>query len=330
MRFAPGLLFLMAACEPERVPPSAAGQGLDLRRWDPIRVVSWNIETVGNPGSTEYDAALDVLARLDADVVGIQEIADSNDEVDLLSLAADAGYPEVAIGDTSFGGDHNAIFSRRNLLSADAPSAAELSGDPLANDVTRDFVRVEVDTAGDPLTVICGHWKSGGTDEDEFRRSIEAARAVQAFDGLDPASDPIVVMGDLNEDPADVPFLFPSRFNSLPAGLPGSFWVGQDLFDEMIQSGIDNDPVAPFLDAGLTEVGATQRDGSHGTFIGSASALDHAFVSPALRLSGAEVFDDRDEALASVLHLATAPIASGTVEDGSDHHPLVLEVAVRR
>ena len=56
------------------------------------------------------------FARLDADVVGLTEIADSADDVNLVALAADAGYPEVAIGTVAFGADHNVMMTRRVVL----------------------------------------------------------------------------------------------------------------------------------------------------------------------------------------------------------------------
>jgi exonuclease III len=39
-----------------------------------VRVLTWNLETVGAKGSGEYNAALDVLQRIGADVVAMQEI----------------------------------------------------------------------------------------------------------------------------------------------------------------------------------------------------------------------------------------------------------------
>lgn len=318
----------LAGCATERGAPDLADPAASERRYDTLRVVTWNIETVGAPGSAEYDAALDVVGRLDADVVALQEIADASDDADLQTFAADAGYPNVAIGTAAFGADHVAILSRRALLDVQALDAPTLSGDPAADDLTRNFLRVEVDTQFDPLVVVTNHWKCCGSDMEEFRRSVESARAAQALTGLDPAADPILVLGDMNEDTHDLP-LNPGAFFALPSGLPATWWLGQDLYDQMVQVGIDNDPFAPLTDFGLVRVPATQRDGADDTFI-TGGTLDHVYRSPVVRLTAQEVFDDRDEGLASSLHLATAPIAAGTVATASDHHPLVVEVGVRR
>ncbi len=49
----------------------------------PIRIATWNIETVGTDGSTEYAAALEVLGRIGAGVVAVNEVASSADTANL-------------------------------------------------------------------------------------------------------------------------------------------------------------------------------------------------------------------------------------------------------
>ena len=44
-----------------------------------LRVVTWNLETLGPPGSSPYQAVAAVLGRLDAEIVALQEIASSAD-----------------------------------------------------------------------------------------------------------------------------------------------------------------------------------------------------------------------------------------------------------
>ncbi|MEZ5397889.1 MAG: endonuclease/exonuclease/phosphatase family protein [Bryobacterales bacterium] len=326
MRLALPLLAL-SACVAHAPAPDGDDDAL-ARRWDKVRVVTWNIETVGTPGSAEYDAALDVLGRLDADVVALQEIASAADDANLVDLAADAGYADLAIGTSQFGGDHVAILSRRALLDVAVLDAPTLSGDPLAADLTRDFLRVEVQTRGAPLVVVTNHWKCCSGDTYEFRRTVESRRAAQAVAAYDPATDPVLVLGDFNEDPADLP-LFPASFGAMPSGLPGSYWLGADLYGELTGPGLDNDPLAPLFDAGLPRIPFAQRDGALDTFI-AGGTLDLAFLSPAAPLTAAEIYDDRDEGLPSALHLTTAPLPAGTVATASDHHPLALEIKVRR
>jgi endonuclease/exonuclease/phosphatase (EEP) superfamily protein YafD len=58
-----------------------------------LRVATWNIQTVGTPGSLEFTSAAAVLARLDADIVALQEVASDTDVGALSSLASAVGYP---------------------------------------------------------------------------------------------------------------------------------------------------------------------------------------------------------------------------------------------
>lgn len=52
-----------------------------------LRVVTWNLETVGPPGSVQYQAVATVLGHIDADVVPLQEIASTADAGYLRTLA---------------------------------------------------------------------------------------------------------------------------------------------------------------------------------------------------------------------------------------------------
>ncbi len=126
------------------------------------------------------------------------------------------------------------------------------------------------------------------------------------------------MLGDVNEELEDVPG-FPTRFTSLPAGLPSSWWLGSDLYDELVTEGLDNDPFAPLL-ALVSSVDAFQLDGDDATRATSTRRIDHVFVSPAAAAGAAgQVYDSRDEGLAGGLPLSGAALASSTSEDASDH-----------
>ena len=147
-----------------------------------LRVVTWNVESIGAQGSAEYNAALDVLKRIGADVVAVQEIASTTDADHLLSLASDLqyNYATVAPGGP-FGSDRAAFMSDLILLADTAWTAAQLSGDPAANDLTRYILEAEIDVTGqgDLMNLVVNHWKSGSANADEYRRAIETQRMVQ-------------------------------------------------------------------------------------------------------------------------------------------------------
>jgi hypothetical protein len=129
-----------------------------------VRVATWNVETVGSPGSAEYEAALDVLERIGAHVVAINEIASAADTTNLSQLATDAGYSTVVVPSSNpFGADRNAILTTLPVLSQTINTSVDLSGDAAANDLSRLLVEVTLDVPGDAtdLTVVSAHWKSG-------------------------------------------------------------------------------------------------------------------------------------------------------------------------
>ncbi|MBK8639310.1 MAG: endonuclease/exonuclease/phosphatase family protein [Chromatiaceae bacterium] len=144
-----------------------------------LRVVTWNLETLGPPGSSHYQAVAAVLGRLDAEVVALQEIASSADAGYLRTLAKQLGYPYVTIAPGGpFGGLRNALLSDFPITDSTIWTSALLSGDALANDLTRFLpeVRVDVSGRGHPPTLVPSHLKSGGENSDAFRRALEGMR----------------------------------------------------------------------------------------------------------------------------------------------------------
>ena len=301
-----------------------------------VRVATWNIETVGAPGSVEYDAALEILARVDADVIALHEIASAADAVHLQDLAADAGYPHSACtSGAPFGSDRNAILSRHPFASpAIEHDAASLSGDPAAKDITRLIVEAVIDVPGNAvdLTVVATHWKSGNGNDDEFRRVVEAYRVGQAIADLDGAVDAFIVVGDVNEEADSTPRT-PNPFTGLPSGLPGSFSLGSDLSSMLSAGDLANDPFEPLEASPGTAaqvVPALQVDGSDSTRPASGRRLDYILVSQVLADAGidSEVFDSADEALGGGLAKSGSPLAASTSLDAADHLVVFVDVTV--
>jgi endonuclease/exonuclease/phosphatase family metal-dependent hydrolase len=301
----------------------------------PVRVATWNIERVGAPGSTEYDAALAVLDRIGAEVVAINEIASNADVGYFLQLAMDAGYFHVlhATRGGPFGAQRNGFLmvSEYPILSSTQHTAASLSGDPEANDISRDILEVTIDVPGDALdlTLVVDHWKSGTANSDEFRRAIESRRISQALDGRDSATEAYVVLGDVNEEHDSVP-RSPAYFTELPTGLPASFSLGSDLSLEMMGLGIENNPFHYIeVTAQAQVLDALQKDGLDGTRPASGRRLDYIFVSSALRPGAlAEVYDSADEDLPGGLPKYGSPLPATTSTDASDHFMVFADLVV--
>lgn len=309
----------------------AAGAALAA---EPVRLAAWNVETVGASGTSEYEAALDILLRIDADVVAFNEVLSSSDVSNLEDLAAEAGYPYTAIQSWApYGSHYNGVVSRFPIVADASLGSVDLSGDASADDLTREILQVVVDVPGDAvdLVVLVNHWKSSDGDDEEFRRMVESRRMAQAVGAWDPSADAVVVCGDLNEELIDLP-LSPSRFTSLPSGLPSGWTLGSDLDAELGSTGLTNDPFAPLTGAGLVRADIEQLDGSDVTWPGSGSGsrLDYLHLSDALVDAGwlGEVYDSADEGRSGGLPKVGTALASSTSGTASDHHLLFLDLTV--
>ncbi len=296
-----------------------------------LRVAAWNIETVGAEGSEQYLAAASVLARIDVDVVGIAEVSSTADEANLQALALATGYSEVVVSTPLPGaGLRNAFLSRVPIDQSVIHTSPSLSGDLVANDLTRNIPQIHIDSPGDraDLTLLMVHWKSGGSNGDEVRRVIESIRVEQAIAPLDPSRDAYIIMGDLNEEISDLP-LSPPQFDVLPPIGSASYTLGVDLLEEF--PGLFNDPFVRLTDPfgpAATIVGAQQLDGSWATFPSSGRRLDYVLVSPRLQWMNpqTEVYSSEHDDLLGGLPKAGAPLTASTSVRAADHLPVVIDV----
>jgi endonuclease/exonuclease/phosphatase family metal-dependent hydrolase len=291
-----------------------------------VRVLAWNVESLGTVSSADYAAVHDVLARIDPDVIAFNEINTGElDELD--ALAGALGYPTVITPNTNpFGGLHNAILTRLPVASQTIWTSEMLSGDAAANDLTRWPVAVEVTTpTGARLAVVSQHWKSGFYTVDEFRRVIDGVRTAQAARA---ASTPAVLaLGDVNAELDDSPPGI-ATWSSIPSDVPSDYRLGDDLYSELTGGGIPNDVFLPMTDAGLVVVEARQMDGRDATRDESGRRLDHVFADPSILIVGAEVYDARDESLGGLPKPGPEPERTST-ETAADHFPVFVDVVVR-
>ncbi len=288
-----------------------------------VRVVTWNVEELGYPGTPEYEAVQEILARLDADIVGLNEI-DEPELGHIKTMGTDLGYDTVVVPATNpFGDIRNAIMTRLPLVSSGIHKPADLSGDNEANDVTRYPVSVTVNV-GQPLTVIVQHWKSGFDDGDEFRRAIDGHRTAQA---ISDAGDWVVAMGDVNQEIDDPPW--PDVFTAIPSGMPGEFWLGSDLYNQMSAGGISNEAFASLKDLGLDIIEAQQLDGRYDTRDESGRRIDYILGSAGVRATAvAEIYDSRDDGGEGIPKAGSA-LPRETSASASDHFPVVAEFTVQ-
>lgn len=314
-----GASFIVAAAM-SVVCAHAAGQ-------ETLRVATWNVQTIGNVGTGEHDAAVAVANRIGADVLMLNEIASTGDVAALMSFASATGYAHVLVpGSNPFGELRNAVLSKHPFSAASILTSPVLSGDPPADDMTRLPLLVEFSfPGGADVRAIVQHWKSGTANSDEFRRAIESVRVEQA--AMLGAIDLLIVAGDVNEEITATPS--PPVFTALPSGLPASFVLGMDLMQALASGGIESKPFGPIVDGlGLLAVPAKQLDGSETTRPSSGRRLDYVFIGQGYWSWNAEVYDSDDEALGGGLAKFGSALAPGTSAAASDHLPVFVDLSL--
>lgn len=274
---------------------------------------------LGNAGTPDHDSVRDVLARIDADVVALQEIhgADINGN-DVSDLAASLGYPYVYMAPSTGVFDpslHVGFLSRFPFLVQGSV------GPPVgAKDVTRRFSVVKVDvpgTARDPV-LITAHLKSGSEASDLFQRTVEMRRLTNYLFTLGlTENDNYIITGDFNLSDND------RVFTALPgSGLPSGFILGSDI---VFPINYHTDPLSYFSSPGVTRIIPQQLDLSTVTFPLSGSTIDLFLTSPILgaRPLRTEIYNSAlDANNASGLPKSGSPLPSGTSATASDHFPL--------
>jgi len=301
-----------------------------------VRLASYNIEAVGAAGGESFEALRATLARIDADVVCVQEIVDG-EAVAFAELAELAGYDYVLKADQSppIGGDlSNGCMARFPLDVLGSWGSGDLADDPQANEVGRDFLAVRADLSeavGAPcwLGLITLHLKSGQEPIDWFRRQIETIRLAQAADvyrGQHP-EDPLVILGDFNETLDDVGL--GSVFESAPPDLPGSYQLGTDITFPMTYQ-----PFAVMDTAGFTITSPGQEDApDRKETWRDIVRLDYVWLDGPQYVTG-EVYNAcRDDGVDDApqgdgIEKAGDPLSCDTGELASDHFPVIVDVTL--
>ncbi|MCA9568715.1 MAG: lamin tail domain-containing protein, partial [Myxococcales bacterium] len=335
-------LVSLSACKPLS-PAGGPREARDIDAYDidasRLRFVTWNINTIGFPGETEYAAMSDVVNRLQPDILAINEIEDDEDSFIAEDFAAEHGYPFIVVGDhVSMGDDRNAIMSRYPLtpfgvqLSQDPGeegfmgwNSPALSGDPAALDISRAIVAARIDTPEGSVGVVSLHWKSGGSEnKTEFRRAVDVARTLQALDRFTEA-DHLLAAGDLNVDTFDnAPT--PTAFHDVPTGFPARYNVGTDMLARIASpDGLRNHPHATLEEYGLVMNAALQADGSPTTRPSSGRVLDYVYTSPGMVPVDSEVYNSIFDDATGGVPKAGEPLDTLACAQATDHLPVVVD-----
>jgi endonuclease/exonuclease/phosphatase family metal-dependent hydrolase len=302
-----------------------------------IRVATFNIgahfgETffdysLGDAGTPDHDTVRAILARIDADVVALQEVHSvdlQGGPNDLDNLAESLGYPHAhvppvaGVFDTSL---RVVILSRYPFL-----TTGSIGSPAGAKEITRLHAVVKVDVPGttrDPV-VICTHLKAGTESSSRFRRAVEMKRLTGYLNdtGLTDG-DNFIILGDFN------PSSVSRSFDALPSGVPGSYVLGADVTFPVNYS---SNPLGYFSTPVAARLDPRQLDGSDSTYDTldpDGPTLDLILVSPAIarRPHAAEVYNSAlDDSNGTGLAKAGAPPGASISSTASDHHAVFADL----
>ncbi|MFT7616668.1 MAG: endonuclease/exonuclease/phosphatase family metal-dependent hydrolase [Planctomycetota bacterium] len=306
---------------------------LPLDAQEQFRFSSWNIQALGTSGSVQWNDALSIVARLDADIACFQEIF-SNSEVALFStFASAANYPHMFVANASgtlSGSLRAAVMSKYPILNAISHTSISLSGDMNANDISRDILEVQIQVPNTPqrLGIFILHLKASSGSTNDFRRTVEIIRTMQAVDAFKAAfpGAPWIVCGDINDDIGDRGF--GNTFNNLPGSLPGSYSLGSDISFPLTYN-----PFTSFTNNGSYIGPATQEDSTIDTTReASGRRLDYLFLENGITVVEDEVYNSvrdngvDDGAVGGLLAKSGSPLSAGVSLSASDHYVVAADL----
>ncbi len=285
---------------------------------------------IGPPGKPDHDAVRAVLARIDADVVALEEIHSADiSSGDLTTLATGLGYPYVSFAPTNNAFDpslHVAILSRFPFS-----SQALITSPASSRDMTRLIPVVKIDVPGTTrdLVVIGAHLKVGTGASDTFQRTVEMRRLTHYLNssGLT-TGDNFIILGDFNFNPT----ANDRTFTAVPSsGLPSTFVLGTDM---PLPIDYFSDPSAYFSSPAVTRIIPRQLDQSivtrpSTTAASGGTSIDLLMVSPTIRSRplDSEIYNSAlDLSNDSGLTKGGLPLAGETSATASDHLALFCDV----
>ena len=175
-----------------------------------VRIATWNLWGRYGPWEARLPAIIETLRRLDADIVGLQEVWEDDDRSQAAELAAALGYTEPVFAanlDRDGARSGNAVLSRwpigRREVRTLPREAHGVGANPLVfsddEGEERLVVLAEIDAPRGPIQIYCAHLSWRG--DHSAVRQAQAAAICSFVRENRPRTFPAVLLGDLNADP---------------------------------------------------------------------------------------------------------------------------------
>ncbi|MDR0413863.1 MAG: endonuclease/exonuclease/phosphatase family protein [Prevotellaceae bacterium] len=179
----------------------------------PLKVATFNAEWLGCPNNGPEDKSLQmrnvatIISRMDADIVGLQEIVDnptkSIDTV-LAHLGSTWGGYVLPHSKASCAQSEAVIYKKNRITLVGTPLLLSNAGDRNAWSSGRYPVEFNFDVSADnrniPITIINLHAKAF-SDATSYERRVKASQGLKTLlDGSSYSAQNLIVLGDFNDD----------------------------------------------------------------------------------------------------------------------------------
>jgi endonuclease/exonuclease/phosphatase family metal-dependent hydrolase len=168
-----------------------------------VRIATWNLWGRHGPWEARLPAIVETLRRIDADIVGLEEVWEDDARSQAAELAAalgSVGFVYAANLERDGARSGNAVLARWPIRDHEVRTLPRVAGDFVDDeDEARLVVLAEVDGPRGPIQVYCAHlsWRA---DHSAVRQE-QAAAICRFVRERRPRSFPAVLLGDLNADP---------------------------------------------------------------------------------------------------------------------------------
>ncbi len=171
-----------------------------------VRVATWNLWGRYGPWEARLPTIIETLRRVDADIVGLQEVweddrrSQAQEIAEALGFAAAGGVVYAANLERDGARSGNAVLSRWPLAMSEVRTLPRVAGDA-ADDEGEERLCVLAEVAGPrgPIQVYCAHLSWRG--DHSAVRQAQAAEICRFVREKRPRPFPAVLLGDLNADP---------------------------------------------------------------------------------------------------------------------------------
>jgi endonuclease/exonuclease/phosphatase family metal-dependent hydrolase len=212
-----------------------------------VRIATWNIWARYGPWEARLPAITETLRRIDADIVGLQEVWEDDTRNQASELAAELGYPSSVFAPNLVFADGvragNAVISRWPIRRSEVRTLPRHAGDAVDEEgEERLCVFAEVDGPRGAIQVFCAHlsWR----DDHSAVRQEQAREICRFVRETRPRVFPAVLLGDLNAEPhsdelrmltgrttVPVPgILFRDAWEAAGGDAPGYTWSNDNPF----------------------------------------------------------------------------------------------------